>query len=49
MEDAGVYFDLFDAGAVEFFESCYYAGFLSGAGGTVDEEMREVAALGLWW
>ena len=47
MEDAGVYFDLFDARAVEFFEGRDDASLLAGAGGSVYEEVREVAALGL--
>lgn len=45
LENAGVNFDLFDAGAVELPEGGEDAGFLAGAGGTVDEEVREVAAL----
>lgn len=47
MEDASVYFDLFDAGPIEFFEGRDDAGFLACAGRSVYEEMGEVAALGL--
>jgi hypothetical protein len=47
LEDAGVDFDLLDARAVELFESGNYTGFLSCTGGTVDEEVREVAILSL--
>lgn len=47
MEDACVNFDLLDTRAVELFEGCDDAGFLAGAGGTIDEEMGEVAALSL--
>jgi len=45
LEDSRIDFYLFDAGAVEFFEGGYYAGFLAGAGRTVDEEMGKVAIL----
>jgi len=45
LEDAGVDFDLFDTGAVEFFEGGDDAGFLASTGGPVDEEMGEIAAL----
>jgi hypothetical protein len=47
LEDARVDFDLFDARAVELFERGDDAGLLAGAGGSVDEEVGEVAALGL--
>jgi hypothetical protein len=47
LEDAGVDFYFLDAGTVEFFEGGYYAGFFAGARGTVDEEVGEVAGLGL--
>jgi hypothetical protein len=53
LKDAGIDFDFLDAGTVEFFEGCYDAGFLTSAGGSVDEEVREVARLcldyGEWW
>lgn len=47
MEDARVDLYFLDAGAVELLQGCYNSGFLPCAGGAVDEEMREVAALGL--
>jgi hypothetical protein len=47
LEDTRVDFDLFDTGTVEFFEGCDDASLLTGARGTVDEEMWEIAALGL--
>lgn len=47
LEHAGVDLDLLDAGAVQLAEGSYYASFLAGAAGTVDEEVRKVAALGL--
>ena len=53
MEDAGIDFDLFDAGTVEFFKSGYDASLFASAGGSVDEEVRKVARLCLgdseWW
>jgi hypothetical protein len=48
LEDAGIYLDFLDTGAVEFFEGRDDASLLSGARRSVDEEMREVTALGLW-
>ena len=47
MEDPRVYFYLLDARAVQCFEGANDSGFLAGAGGPVDEEVGEVAALGL--
>jgi hypothetical protein len=47
LEDAGVDLDLFDAGAVELFQGCDDAGFLSCTRRAVDEEMGEVPALSL--
>jgi hypothetical protein len=47
LEDARVDFDLFDAWAVELFERGDDAGLLAGTRGAVDEEVGEVAALGL--
>lgn len=47
LEDAGVDFYLFDSGAVEFFEGGDDAGLFSCAGGAIDEEMGEIAVLGL--
>jgi hypothetical protein len=43
-EDACVDLDLFYAGPVECAERGYDAGFLAGAGGSVDEKVWEVAA-----
>lgn len=47
MEDAGVDFDFFDAGAVELAEGRDDAGLFTGAGGAVYEEVGEVAGVGL--
>ena len=47
LEDAGVDFDLLDAGAVEGAEGGDDAGLLAGAGRAVHEEVREVGGLGL--
>ncbi len=47
LKDAGVDFDFFDTGAVEGAEGGDDAGFFAGAGGAVDEEVREVGGLGL--
>jgi hypothetical protein len=47
LEDTGVDLDLLDAGAVEFLQSGYYPRLLPGAGGSVDEDVRKVAALRL--
>jgi hypothetical protein len=47
LEDAGVDFDLFDTWSVEFFKGCDYPSLLARAGGTVDEEVREIPALSL--
>lgn len=47
LEDARVDLDLFHAGPVQFFQCRDYAGLLPGAGGTVDQEMREVSTLSL--
>jgi hypothetical protein len=48
LEDARVDLDLLDSGAVQFFERGYDASLLSCSGGSVDKEMREVVALGLY-
>lgn len=48
LEDAGVDLDFLDACAVEFFEGCYDACLFAGARGAVEEEVGEVAALGLF-
>jgi hypothetical protein len=45
LEDASVDLDLLDTWAIELFQGCDDAGFLAGAGGTVDEEVGEVATL----
>lgn len=47
LEDARVDFDLFDTRTVELFEGCDNPRLLASAGGTINEEMREVAALRL--
>ena len=47
LEDARVNFDLFDAGAVEGAEGGDYASLFAGAGGAIDEKVREVGGLGL--
>jgi hypothetical protein len=47
LEDAGVDFDLFDAGAVEGAEGAEDAGLFAGAGGAVEEEVGEVGGCGL--
>jgi hypothetical protein len=53
LEDAGIDFDFFDTGTVEFFEGGYDAGLFASAGGPVDQEVWEVARLcldgGKWW
>jgi predicted Rossmann-fold nucleotide-binding protein len=43
LEDTRIDFDLFNARAIELFECCDYTCFFPGTGGTVDEEMREIA------
>jgi hypothetical protein len=45
LEDACIDLDLFDTGAIEFFECCNNARLLSCAGRAIYEEMWEVAAL----
>lgn len=47
LEDASVNFDLFDTGAVEFFQCRYDSGFLARSGGAVDKKVWKVAALRL--
>ena len=49
LEDAGVDLDLLDARPVQLLQRRHDAGLLAGAGGPVDEQMGEVAALRLWW
>jgi len=47
LEDPRINFYLFDAGTVEFFESCYDARLLACARGAIDEKMGKVTALSL--
>lgn len=47
LEDTGVDFYLLDAGPVQLFQCRDDAGFLASSRGAIDEEMGEVAALGL--
>jgi hypothetical protein len=45
LKDAGIDFDFFDTGTVEFFEGGYDASLLASAGGSVDQEVRKVPRL----
>lgn len=47
LENARINLDLLNAGTVELAEGGDNAGFLAGTGWSVDEEVGEVAALGL--
>lgn len=47
LENACVDLDLFDTGAVQFFQRSYNPGLLASARGSVDEQMWEISALSL--
>lgn len=47
LEDSSVDLDLLHSRSIELFQRCYDSSFLSGARGTINEEMRKITTLSL--